>query len=70
MMRRKNFAAIKLTSDDIVENCNRLEIPITKAKANRLLELNEFRIMDAMVAAGWQVIEEEILSRNDGPVIE
>jgi hypothetical protein len=60
-MRRKNYANVEWTVDDVIENCEQFGIQVTKDTAQKVLALAEHDIVDAMVTAGWQVIEEALL---------
>ncbi len=61
-MEDRNYAKIEWAIDDVVENAKELEIQITKDTARKVLATKERRIMDAMVVAGWQVIEDALCS--------
>ena len=60
-MQKQNYAKVVWTIEDVIENSNQFEIQITKDAAKRVLAHEERRIVDAMVKAGWQVIEESLM---------
>jgi hypothetical protein len=59
-MRRKNYANVEWTVEDVIENCEQFGIQVTKDTAKKVLALAEHDIVDAMVEAGWQVIEDAL----------
>lgn len=63
-MKENNYARVEWTIDDVIENCKQFGIPITKDAAKKVLALTERDIVDAMVSAGWQVIEEALLENQ------
>lgn len=60
-MQEKTYANVEWTVDDVIENCKQFGIQTTKDTAKRVLALTERDIVDAMVKAGWQVIEDALL---------
>ncbi|GEM_PF-3221945 len=56
-MGNADYASLCWTVDDVIENANELGISIPRGRAERLLRDHERHIEDAMVGAGWQVIE-------------
>lgn len=62
-MAKAKFAVVRWIPADVVENARELGRDVTPAEAARLLATEEMRILDAMVAAGWQVIEKALVSR-------
>ncbi|HHT9120975.1 MAG TPA: hypothetical protein ACFYD3_10600 [Candidatus Hypogeohydataceae bacterium YC41] len=63
-MQKQNYAQVCWIADDVVENCKQFGIRITKNDAKKVLAQEERHIVDAMVEAGWQVIEDALLQRQ------
>jgi hypothetical protein len=59
-MPNDRYAATEWTVDDVMQNAQQYEIEVTKRQAQRVLQSEESHIMDAMVQAGWNVIEEAL----------
>jgi riboflavin biosynthesis pyrimidine reductase len=62
-MPRKVYADIGWTIDDVIDNSKQFGIRITKIDAKKVLKLEERHIADAMVEAGWNIIEDALLRR-------
>ena len=60
-MQKQSYANVEWTVDDVIENCEQFEIQVTKDTAKKVLAHAERDIVDAMVEAGWQVIEDALL---------
>jgi hypothetical protein len=56
-MAETRYAVVSWIPEDVVENAKETGREITHANAARLLAAEEMRIIDAMVAAGWEAIE-------------
>ena len=56
-MATTNFATVSWTVDDVIENANEAGIRINRRRAEKLLRHRARDIEDAMVEAGWEVIE-------------
>lgn len=55
--QRKAYAKIFWNVEDVQEEADRSEVSLTQGEARRLLLSIERHIEDAMVAAGWQVVQ-------------
>jgi hypothetical protein len=62
-MARQKHARVWWTVEDITERAREYEVELTTQAARHLLELNEKRLEETMIAAGWTVIE-DALSRG------
>ena len=56
-MKQKDFAEVSWAVEDVLHSAEELDIPISRKKAGELLRSVENRIEDAMVSAGWEVVE-------------
>lgn len=56
-MAKRKYAVVCWLPEDVVENAREMGTETTDAEAAQLLEAEEMRIIDAMVAAGWSAIE-------------
>jgi len=56
-MPRRKYAVVSWLPEDVLENAKEIGTELTQAEASRLLAAEEMRIVDAMVAAGWEAIE-------------
>ncbi len=56
-MKRSGYAYIEWAVEDVMEKADELEIEITEEDAEKLLVREERHIEDAMVAAGWDILE-------------
>lgn len=67
-MRRQIYAKVWWTVEDISEEARENEINLTTDEARQLLESLERRLEEAMIPAGWTVIQNALseyeLSRN------
>jgi hypothetical protein len=63
-MQKESYANVEWTVDDVIENCEQFGIQATKDTAKKVLALAERDIVDAMVDAGWQVIENALLENQ------
>ncbi|MDD5087768.1 MAG: hypothetical protein PHI18_03085 [bacterium] len=64
-MARKVFATISWTVEDVLDKAEYLDMEIDKKVALKTLIQHENSIMDAMVAAGWEIIEMYLLEQED-----
>lgn len=55
--RLNTFASTHWSDDDIKEALEQNDQKVTKRKINKVRELAEKNILNAMVSAGWEVIE-------------
>jgi hypothetical protein len=62
-MPKRKYAVVAWLPEDVVENAEEMGTGMTEAEAARLLEAEEMRIIDAMVAAGWSAIENALGKR-------
>lgn len=60
-MQKRHYAKVQWTGNDVIQNCKQFDIEITRESARKVLRLKERDIVDAMVQAGWQVIEDTLL---------
>ncbi len=63
-MALSNYATVSWSVDDVIENAREVGIRIHKERAKKLLRRRERYIEDAMVEAGWEVIELALRSRR------
>ena len=59
-MARRKYAKVWWMVQDISERAKENEIKVTKEFARELLESNEKRLQETMIAAGWEVIEDAL----------
>ncbi|HHT9124199.1 MAG TPA: hypothetical protein ACFYD6_00095 [Candidatus Brocadiia bacterium] len=64
MTIKKTYANVSWIVDDVIENSRQFGIRITRDDAKKVLVHEERRIADAMVEAGWGVIEYALLRRQ------
>ena len=60
----KRYAKTQWCAADVLGEASRKGIKLTPDQASKLLADNENHIIDAMVRAGWEVIEEAISELN------
>ena len=63
-MPKQNYANVSWSVDDVIENTKQFGIQITKDDAEKVLAIKERRIIDAMVEAGWLIIEDALMERQ------
>ena len=63
-MLKQIYANVEWTVNDVMENSKQFGIQITKADAEKVLKIEEGRIIDAMVEAGWLIIEDALMERQ------
>ncbi len=63
-MDTKIYASVSWCTDDVIQNARDAGIKIGKQNAEELLRHYEARIGDAMVEAGWRVIELALAKTN------
>lgn len=61
-MARRKFAAVWWVVDDVMEYAEQYDHRISRKEALEMLESRESDIIDAMVSAGWQVIDGAIIN--------
>ena len=61
-MKSSSFASVSWCVEDVIENAAQSGVNITQKRGEKLLRLYEKGIEDAMVQAGWQVIEEVLIN--------
>ena len=59
-MAQRKYAEILWIVSDVMKNAKEMDLDIDRKSAELILKSKENRIMDAMVAAGWDVIENAI----------
>jgi len=62
-MAKQGYANIEWTVNDVLQNSKQFGIPIARDEAKEILIKEERHIVDAMLTAGWQVIEDALLQR-------
>ena len=60
-MAKQGYANIEWTVNDVLQNSKQFGIPIARDEAKEILIKEERHIVDAMLTAGWQVIEDALL---------
>lgn len=60
----KNYANVCWTIDDVINNSKGIGIHIKQSDAKKILILKEKHIIDAMLSAGWQIIENSVLKKQ------
>ncbi len=63
-MKDKKYATVEWTAQDVIENAGQFNIDITEDDALGLLMHRECYIVDAMVEAGWRIIEDALQKSN------
>ncbi len=63
-MAKRKYAVVAWLPEDVIENAKETGTGMTEAEAARLLDAEEMRIIDAMVAAGWSAIENALGKRE------
>ena len=63
-MTTNQYALVSWCANDVLENAKSAEISVSRKEAEVLLRDQERYIADAMVSAGWEVIQQALSKKK------